>query len=531
MSTKDKRPCPIDGCKRTRQSNHSDYHQRHPNGICSSHARTFIINLRRDHGLDYESPSYECLTCKSMGQIKIIGLVLKSKNACHRCSNINHNVLAVPLVSADASSAPASAPTPESTDNEISSTETDSHAAPSDQDIQIPPQVNEGDGGPGGGPDDGSGGEPGGGSGDEASFNPNLIFSGDSVEEEDLAMGLEYASGEPSGGSGGGPDDTSGEGPGGGPGGEPGGGSGDEASFNPNLIFSGDSVEEEDLAMGLEYASLRIMIDLADNKTSSTETDSHATPLDQDNQIPPQVDEGDDDYSSDKGKQDFLSQSESFEPLFDLGEKEDLAINSENASLSISKIMPQPEDAMTVVTGKSQTSSASSLLSQLIGLVKSLETLSVSNSSKNSSNSSSKPPKKKARMGNKGMVFDIKSQAHDTMCDHEVIYELPNGAQIVDGHVDVPSDWTFIAWVDFDLEAFKKNEEATDIVSCMGRSFNHCFDLVSVSMPNSVTSIGDGAFYECSSLETVSIGNSVTSIGSSAFKACSILETVCHEHW
>lgn len=36
-------------------------------------------------------------------------------------------------------------------------------------------------------------------------------------------------------------------------------------------------------------------------------------------------------------------------------------------------------------------------------------------------------------------------------------------------------------------------------------------------IPNSVTSIGDGAFYECSSLTSISIPNSVTSIGSKAF--------------
>ena len=83
MSMKEKRTCPVDGCEKARQSNHRDHHQRHPNGMCSFHARKFIENLRRVHGLDYESPSYECLTCKSMGQIGKIGLVLKNKNACY----------------------------------------------------------------------------------------------------------------------------------------------------------------------------------------------------------------------------------------------------------------------------------------------------------------------------------------------------------------------------------------------------------------------------------------------------------------
>ena len=42
-------------------------------------------------------------------------------------------------------------------------------------------------------------------------------------------------------------------------------------------------------------------------------------------------------------------------------------------------------------------------------------------------------------------------------------------------------------------------------------------------IPDSVTSIGNGAFYNCSSLMSVTILNSVTSIGSSAFVGCSSL--------
>lgn len=57
-------------------------------------------------------------------------------------------------------------------------------------------------------------------------------------------------------------------------------------------------------------------------------------------------------------------------------------------------------------------------------------------------------------------------------------------------------------------------------------AFSNCEGLTSVTIPNSVKSIGNGAFDNCTGLTSVTIPGSVTSIGDSAFNYCTDLTTV-----
>jgi hypothetical protein len=64
------------------------------------------------------------------------------------------------------------------------------------------------------------------------------------------------------------------------------------------------------------------------------------------------------------------------------------------------------------------------------------------------------------------------------------------------------------------------------VTSIGGYAFGYCSGLTSVTIPNSVTSIGDNAFYDCSGLTIVTIGSGVNSIGKESFSQCPELTDV-----
>lgn len=76
------------------------------------------------------------------------------------------------------------------------------------------------------------------------------------------------------------------------------------------------------------------------------------------------------------------------------------------------------------------------------------------------------------------------------------------------------------------ITSFDELEYFTGLQAIPSNAFYDCSNLISVIIPNSVTTVGYSAFYGCSSLTSITIPNSVTNIGNRAFNECSGLNSI-----
>ena len=112
--------------------------------------------------------------------------------------------------------------------------------------------------------------------------------------------------------------------------------------------------------------------------------------------------------------------------------------------------------------------------------------------------------------------------------------------------IEIPSlvneEYRVTSIITEDGGAFTKCPNMTSVsipksVTTIGNNtFNNCTNLTSVTIPKSVTTIGGNAFENCSGLTSIIIPNTVTKIGASAFKDCVNLTIYCqakvkHSGW
>ncbi len=96
--------------------------------------------------------------------------------------------------------------------------------------------------------------------------------------------------------------------------------------------------------------------------------------------------------------------------------------------------------------------------------------------------------------------------------------------------VTIPNSVTSIGDSAFGFCTHLSSVTIPNSVTTMGESvFQNCYSLTSVTIGNSVTRIGELAFVNCQDLTSVTIPNSVTSIGRQAFLGCGLLTTVISE--
>ena len=68
--------------------------------------------------------------------------------------------------------------------------------------------------------------------------------------------------------------------------------------------------------------------------------------------------------------------------------------------------------------------------------------------------------------------------------------------------------------------------EGKPVIGIGYKAFMSCYDLESITLPNSITTISDQAFRDCYNLKNINLPESITQIGEAAFESCSGIKDI-----
>ena len=104
-----------------------------------------------------------------------------------------------------------------------------------------------------------------------------------------------------------------------------------------------------------------------------------------------------------------------------------------------------------------------------------------------------------------------------------------SGSVVIPEKVEYDGIWYTVTSIDGAFSGCTKLTSVTipNSVTSIGKNaFYNCTSLTSITIPNSVTSMGDYAFEDCTGLNSITMGNSLTSIGIAAFRGCVSLTSI-----
>lgn len=114
--------------------------------------------------------------------------------------------------------------------------------------------------------------------------------------------------------------------------------------------------------------------------------------------------------------------------------------------------------------------------------------------------------------GAKAYDFEVKGINYYILDAEAITAQVCSGATKYSGEIVIPANVSY--------------DGADYTVTSIGYGAFSNSSVISVTLPNSVTSIGWNAFYKCSDLISVTLPNSITSIGRETFRGCASLTSV-----